>query len=168
MTTPLGDGSVADFMAESGRPITASDRTGSFGVHSSQVDLVVREDGGTWTVEMIERGASNGLLLVTSDVEVLRLFLVLWAGPTWRSKHGLPFLPTTHATPSNGYSVEEDPEGESGVRGPDGQWIACGMFEGIAHELAVAVGHPVDDVIASYKDRNGSPVFTPARRWRLW
>lgn len=165
MSTPRIEPAVADFVQEAGRRVKEPRGAGELRVGRSEVELVVTDDGGTWTAELFERGASNGVRLVTADEGVLQRYLLLWAAGSWRSAHGLGFLQTQDAPPADGCTVVEDRERVFGVQGPDGTWLAREMLDVDAHELAASIGYPLDDVLAAYRHRTGAPVFGGGRRW---
>lgn len=165
MSTPRIEQAVADFVTEAGHRVKEPGGAGDLRIGGSQVDLVVREDGDAWTAEVFERGASNGVQLVTSDEGVLQRYLLLWAAGSWRSAHGLGFLQPQDAPPADGCTVVEERERVFGVQGPDGTWLAREMVDVDARELAASIGHPLDDVLAAYRHRTGAPVFGGGRRW---
>lgn len=165
MSTPRIEQAVVDFVTEAGKRVEEPAVPGELRVGGAQVDLVVREDGRTWTAELFERGASNGVRLVTSDEGVLQRYLLLWAGGSWRSAHGLGFLQTQDTPPAEGCTVVEESPGVFGVQGSDGTWLARELLDVDARELATSIGYPLDDVLAAYRHRTGAPVFSGGRRW---
>ncbi|RHA37914.1 hypothetical protein [Cellulomonas rhizosphaerae] len=166
MTARL-DPRVAGLARESERWVREQD--GGFAIGRKDVHVVVTDDAGTLTVEAFERGASNGVQLVTDDDEVLQRYLVTWLLPAWRETHGLGFLPRPGTREAPGYAVV-DGGTEAGFeyrirRALDGEIVARDLLDVDAEALVVTLPHPLDDVLAAARDRNGAPVWASARRW---
>ena len=160
MTARL-DPRVAELARESGRWV--SEQEGGFSIGGSDVHLVVTDVEGTLTVEAFERGASNGVELVTEDDDVLQRFLVTWLLDIWRSTHDLGFLPTSGAREAPGYDVVDDGNPlalDSRIRRrSDGAIVAREMLGIDAQALVVTLPHTLDDVLAAARDRAGAPVW---------
>lgn len=166
--TPLLDPLVAGFVQDAGYHVSGPDGSAVLAVNQSQLRLVVHQAGSELTVEVFERGSSNGIELMTSDPVVLRTFVVLWVAGSWRYKHGLPELPLGDARAPEGYTVVEERRRVHGVQGSGGAWVAREMRLVDAERLALALPHPPDVVVAACKAEDGAPVWTSGRRRRLW
>lgn len=166
MTARL-DPRVAELARESGRWVSEQD--GGFAIGRKEVHVVVTDVEGTLTVEAFERGASNGVKLVTEDDDVLQRYLVTWLLNLWRSTHDLGFLPTSGTREAPGYEVVDDgnpPARDSRIRRrSDGAIVARELLDINAEALVVTLPHSLDDVLAAARDRSGAPVWAKARRW---
>ncbi|WP_028047833.1 hypothetical protein [Cellulomonas sp. URHE0023] len=166
MTARL-DPRVAELARESGRWVR--EQEDGFAIGRKEVHVVVTDVEGTLTVEAFERGASNGVELVTEDDDVLQRFLVTWLLDGWRSTHGFGLLPTSGAREAPGYEVVDDGNPlalDSRIRRrSDGAIVAHGLLGMDAQALVVTLPHSLDDVLAAARDRAGAPVWAKARRW---
>lgn len=165
MTELKIDPKVATFVAEAGFQISPR-ADGGVKVEEYDIEFVVSGEQGVWIVEMFERGASNGVRLATREDRVLQMYLVLRFGDSWRTAHGLGYI-LPSAIPV-GYAVVEERQHVFTVRGPHGDRLAWDLERFDAHDLAVALGYRVEEVIAAYEHRIGAPVFTRSLRSRLW
>ncbi|WP_456786190.1 hypothetical protein [Cellulomonas sp. P5_C5] len=122
------------------------------------------ESAGVVTVETIDRGASNGLMIVTSDVSVLQIYLALQAAVGWRRAHDMEVLTYSRLATPTEYVVVRDGQGKAEVRHANGTVVARKLSVGNAEELAVALSYPLDAVVASIKHPTGDPIWSTVER----
>lgn len=122
-------------------------------------------------IEDVQRGASNGLALKTPLWTVVEHYVVHEIGHIWRNDHGMGMLPTTdvpRGRASAYQAVMEQPR-LYGVRDVDAdRWIAHELQDVSARELVVSLPFTIEDVIASYRNPQGAPVFRATHWWRRY
>ena len=134
-----------------------------------EVKHFLRLVDGVYTFEMFERGASNGLELITEELGAVERFLAVDHGQGWRYSRGLRRLVVAYGKEGlpPGYEVIDE-GGMSTVRwSQDGRDCRASVrYDAVA--LARTLPFSVEEVIASFKDRKGRPVFaSPTKRfWR--
>ncbi|GEK23165.1 hypothetical protein CXY01_36850 [Cellulomonas xylanilytica] len=151
---------VVELIEEGGRSVDQPAPGEAFHVSDAQVENIGYEDGGAVTIKTIERGASNGVDLVTSDIRVVQTYLALRAAMDWRTAHGLPVLTYASLTSPTEYLVVDDGQGRASVRHSDGTVLAHRLSAGRATELVVALSYPLDVVVAAIKNPTGEPIWT--------
>lgn len=149
--TPLPDGGVA--------------------VGESEVALHVRRADGAYEVERVSRGRPAGLQLVTTERDAVDRFVADWIGAAWREVHRLPRLDTAAGPTTHAGSVEPEVVLDAdGWRASlhwtvDGRRVtASGLNRSSAARLGAALAHPLDALVAAYRDPEGRPLFRPAGR----
>ncbi len=155
------DPAVVALIEEGGRWLEQPQPGEAFRISDIQVQDVGYEEAGVVTVESIERGASNGVQLVTSDVRVIETFLALEAAHAWRMPRGLAALTNDRLTSPAGYVVVDEGRGGASVRHPNGTIVARGLWPGDAKKLAVALSYSLDVVVAAIKHPTGDPIWAP-------
>ncbi|NAZ88127.1 hypothetical protein [Kineococcus indalonis] len=123
--------------------------------------------------------------LRTDHLGALERFLVGRSGALWRSAHHLaPVLFASFPEPGERFTVEEGPERGVTLRwSEDGRGAsASGIDRDGASFLALALAHPLEDLLAAYRDpRTGPALRLPGgtgtrthegrrapRTWRPW
>lgn len=133
----------------------------TFRVGDGEVYLVGHEDQGVISVERISRGSSQGVQLVTKDVDVLQTFLALWGAATWRPQHRLANLTNDRLVQATQYVLVDEDGWRRTVRRADGTDVAHRVVASAAEELAVALAFPLDVVVAATKHPTGEPIWRP-------
>ena len=169
MSAPVLDETVLAFVRDVGQFVEVTPDGDGLEIGETQVQHVVRLVDGVYTVEMIERGTSNGLDVITEERGVVERYLVAIHGNEWRRAHGLERLFTARGEPKYppGYEVIDEGDSFTVRWSQDGRECrASNLME--AAELVRTLPFTLDEVIASFKDRKGRPVFAaPAKRfWR--
>lgn len=168
MSAPVLDEKILTFAREAGRFVDVTSDGEGLEIGESQVQRVVRLVDGIYTVEMIERGASNGLDVITEERGVVERYLAVVYGNEWRSTHGLGRLATTSGEPKYppGYEVTDEGDSFTVRWSQDGRDCRARNLLG-ATALTRTLPFTLDEVIAAFKDSKGRPVFAPPAR-RFW
>ena len=164
--TVLIDPLVVDLLEVTGQGFVPPQPGETFRVGDGEVYQVGHDDDGVISVEWISRGASNGVRLVTTDVDVLQTYLALWGAGTWREQHGLARLTNDELTPATEYALVNEGGLRRGVRRVDGADVAHRIPAPAAEQLAVALSYPLEVVVAAIKHPTGTPIWKKGRTWR--
>ncbi len=151
------DAPVVAFLTDAGVTATRADG-GALVLTSGEVSLVVRQDVD-WSVEVVERGHSDGIYLTTPDRDVVERYVVRWAGGIRGFRLGWPLLSAWQMELPAHVTLVQDAHGRFSVHHDD-RPVASGMLDVQAKGLAVLVAHPVQDVVTAYRDHAGRPVFS--------
>jgi hypothetical protein len=157
---------LLDLIDDSGNSVaTTSD--GAVDVGDDDVRFVVRQDAGNLSVEKVQRGVRERVVLRTPHVEAVWRFLTIIFGSELRSRAGWPVLQVVQGADRLPPDCEID---KTGPRRYQLRWGAGGrpneadqLIEVDAVDLAWTLGHPLDVVVESFRHIDGSPAF-PQRR----
>lgn len=171
MNGELLDRSVTTLVAETEYRLGASSPDSMF-ITDSETKYAVRriaERDECFEVEIVQRGSSEGLDLRTRERTVLQHYVVHQIGHIWRNNHGMGLLPTTEVPRGRSSELEVilEESGRYAIREVNtDRIVAHEMRSVIARGLAVSLPFAVDEVIVSYRDPQGVPVYRSARWWR--
>lgn len=125
------DRCVADLIREADFVISSSATSDGVSIREPETEFDARflegANGGEghFEIEVLQRGASNGLDLSTTRRELVQHYLIHTIGHQWRMDHGISMIPSAvrRAVAPEYEAVQESP-GDRGVRGiVDGQWM---------------------------------------------
>lgn len=140
-------------------------------IGDSETSWIVQLDGATYTIERMSRGHLGLVELRTTDLDLVWIFLTLRFGFSWRWNAWRTFLhisPGESRVPAN-FTLTQDDRGRHTLAWEDdtGRRTATDLGLVNAVEVAWALPHSLDDVIASFKDLDGHPAFPQgdARAW---
>lgn len=122
-----------------------------------------------YEIEVVQRGYSKGVDLVTADRAVVQHYLVHDFGHCWRNENGMGMLRTLVLPRGRSSHYAAVPEGSHrfGVRDVEAdRWVAHELPEVSARQLVVSLPYTVDELVASYRHRQGFPVYRPVPWWR--
>lgn len=147
---------VVDALRESGHAVSGS---APLHVEGPATDVVVDELDGTLTVWGVDGEVVRGVRLVTRDPHVVERYLLMTVAAASRSRHGRrPLADRRLRRPRTHRTVIQD-DGTSAVLDDAGAVVAWRLTRADAHRLAVALGHPVEDVVAALREEKGRPVW---------
>jgi Immunity protein 61 len=171
MSAPVLDRNLLELAREAGRFVDVTPDGKGLRIGESQVQFVVRLVDGVYTVEMIERGASNGVRVTTEERGAVERYLAIVFGHVWRDNHGLGYLDTTGGEPDfpPGYEIIDEGGWRFTVRwSQDGRDCrASGLNRVSIVELTRTLPFTLDEVIAAFKNPRTQPMFAPAAK-RFW
>ncbi|ADG73194.1 hypothetical protein Cfla_0275 [Cellulomonas flavigena DSM 20109] len=148
---------VVDALRESGHVVSGS---APLHVEGPATDVVVDELDGTLAVWGVEGESVRGIHLVTRDAHVVERFLLMTVAGAWRRRHGRRSLPDRRLRRPRSHRTLLQDDGTSAVVDAAGTVVAWRLTRADAHRLAVALGHPVEDVVAALREEKGRPVWT--------
>ncbi|WP_456789192.1 hypothetical protein [Cellulomonas sp. P5_C5] len=163
--TPLVElpATATSFLLEAGLDVGPAPSGDGVLVYDSENGLIIRRDAETFVVEDFSRGHVGRVLLRTEERAAVSRYVVLWSGPAWRNRAGLPFLYTMRdpAQVPDGYEVRQSsPRRFTLLWSQDGRGCrAEDLDTGHVTALARALPHSLGDVVASLKAPGGWPVF---------
>jgi len=165
------DERLLTFVREAGQFVYVTPDGDGLVIGESQVQFIVRLGDGVYTVEWIERGASNGLEVITEERGAVERIIVITYGHEWRTAHGLGHLDTTGGEPKfpPGYEIIDEGGWRFTVRwSQDGRDCRASNLDRVSIvELTRTLPFTLDEVIAAFKDRSTHPVFAPPAK-RFW
>lgn len=152
--------SVLRFAAETGLSVErAAGQTRLVDVEN--VFVIASAEGG-WVLTSRYRNDEPVVEVVTDSVDAVQLVFLGIIGEDWRSQHGLPpLVALRRGTPAPDAVVIADPEKGRVVQWGGGRHVATHLNSVAAARLVRMLAHTVEDVLASYQDPDGRPVFPP-------
>lgn len=148
---------VVDLLRESGHAVSGS---APLHVAGPATDVVVDELDGTLAVWGVEGTTVRGIRLVTRDPQVVERYLLMAVAAAWRSRHGRRRLGERRLRRASVHRAVGQDDGTSAVVDGAGTVVAWRLTRADARRLAVALGHPVEDVVAAVREEKGRPVWT--------
>lgn len=154
---------LQSLLVEPGARVLPADDGEGLDLGDSETRFEVRRDGDAYQVTEIQRGRVKGTVLRTTEEAALVRFLALVLSLWSRDAEGLPALPPIdEAVLPAGTSIEK-----VGPRRFTLRWVQDGverraddMIEYRAIDLARALTHPLDVVVAALHEPTGAPVFS--------
>lgn len=158
---------VVDLVAAAGAGVTPA-AGGGTEVGDSEVRFLVLCASGTYTVERVQRGVRERVVLRTSEPAAVWRFLVLTFGSELRSREGRPALrlaPDGAPLPP-GHAIEKTGPRRFRLRWEDGgrPCEADELIEVDAVDLAWAVTSTLPDLVESFRAPDGTAPGGPGPR----
>ena len=132
-------------------------------VHDTEtsVALVTATDG--WRVVTRFRDQPPAIEAVSDTRAAAELVVLALIAQDWRSQHRLPYLHVIdRGAPAAGVQVTKNPETRWSVTWGTPRRRVTHLNDVRADTLSRLLGHSVEDVVASYQDPDGLPLFPPA------
>lgn len=148
---------VVDALRESGHGVSGS---APLHVEGPATDVVVDELDGTLAVWGVEGTEVRGIRLITRDPRVVERHLLMTVAAAWRTRHRRRPLPDRRLRRPRTHRAVLQADGTSAVVDGAGTVVAWRLTRADAHRLAVALGHPVEDVVTALREEEGRPVWT--------
>lgn len=152
---------VFAFLEESGAQVLTSP-DGTARVGSGEVVHTVRRQDDRYVVDSRIRGRLRPERLESGELATVARYLVLLHGPDWRQRAGLrhllPALPSRNAAQASWTDLGD---GRVTLTWAErrGRGVARELVDVDAAEFALMLDHRMEDVVASYRDPSGRPVF---------
>lgn len=154
---------VLALAAESGADVRPTPDGSGLDLGDSETSHVVRWVDDAYQVDEVQRGTVTRPVLRTAEEPAVVRFLALVLASRWRSVAGMPPLPPVEPGLPDGAVVEK-----AGPRRFTLWWVEDGvrrraddLVEFRAVDLARALAHPLDVVVAALRAPDGEPVFGP-------
>lgn len=148
---------VADALREAGHAVSGS---APLHVEGTATDVMVDELDGTLAVWGVEGTEVRGIRLITRDPHVVERHLLMTVAAAWRTRHRRRPLPDRRLRRPRSHRAVLQADGTSAVVDGAGTVVAWRLTRADAHRLAVALGHPVEEVVAALREEKGRPVWT--------
>lgn len=129
-------------------------------IEDGEITFVARADrDADFVLERGSRGSDLRVDVRSNSWDAVQLTLCMILGPDWRSAHKLPPLDAAgHGRAVLDVELVDAEDLHKDVRWGDGQY-AIGLRRGKATTLSHLLGRRIKEVVDSYRDPDGLPVF---------